>query len=146
MKQTNNKWQRPFKLMNSLDWMILKAWIRFLITVGEFLLLSCHQMLQVWHFWREVGKASRASADLSETLFNIKACIISLVHQPLSAKQFHFNSTLSKCTMKLSSLKAMPAFFLPVPPSERWHQTVAKEHAKPSCLGSRSRVCMVVFF
>lgn len=84
---------KSFKIINSLDGMIFKGMDKCPNNTGRYLLLCCHWMLQAWHFWSEVGKASQAFAELPETLFSIKACIMSAIPQPLSAKQILYNST-----------------------------------------------------
>lgn len=86
-------------LITSLDRMISKAWK--CITLGEYLLMFCRWMLKARNFWNYIRKAWEASAELP-TLFSIKACILSLVLQPLSTKQppFGFN----KLTAQWSSV------------------------------------------
>lgn len=117
-------------------WMILKAWIHVLVTQGDFLRLSCHLMLQAWHFWSEVGKASQASAELTDTVFSIKACIMSLVPfskaVPNSTSWLHNGAWLCGSDWAHNEPKEAVLVFQ-VPLFKMWHHTVAEEHSKPLC-------------
>lgn len=65
-------------------------------------------MLQAWHLWSEVGKASQASAELPETLFCIKACRMNLVPRPLSAKQLLYDCTQWSLALYIRMTSQLP--------------------------------------